>query len=388
MPMKLTKSRIDAVVPQPKRFVVWDSAIPGFGLSVHPKGLKTFVLKYRTVDGTQRKPTIGTYGAITLEQARDIANDILAKVRAGEDPSRARKEARLAPTVADLVDRYWNEHALIYKKPSSIKADRVNIDKHVLPAFGTRKVASITFDDVSRLHKSMFETPGAANRTVALLSKMFNLAEKWQIRPPYSNPCRHVTKYKERRIHRDLNELELARLAKVLLESEPYESPHAIAAIRLLLFSGMRVGEVLSLRWAEVDLDRGALFLKDSKTGAKTVHLNSAARELLSSRERVLGNEYVFPGKLPGKPIMDLNKPWRRIRRRAALPELRLHDLRHNFASAAAASGLSLTVIGKLLGHRSPLTTSRYADLADDPTRAASEMVGRRIAEAMMIAVQ
>jgi len=228
---------------------------------------------------------------------------------------------------------------------------------------------------------------------------MFNLAEKWGIRPEHSNPCRHVEKYPERQVHRPLSEIEIARLSKVLRQAERddtvenpttgeresvAENPRAVAALRLLLFTGMRRNEALRLRWDDVDLEAGVLRLGDSKTGAKVIRLNSAAREVIAAQEPMLGNPYVFPSPLkPGAPLYDIKRVWNRIRERAGLGDVRLHDLRHNYAAAAAADGLSLHQIGQLLGHRNPRTTARYSDLTDDPARRAAEQVGQALAKAM-----
>ncbi len=397
--VKLTIKLIDAATPKDREYTLWDSKIPGLGCKVTPKGRKVFVLKYRTEKGTQRKPTIGTYGAITLEQARELAHGMLAKVRAGGDPSRSRKESRKAPTVAELCARYLEEYAEPYKKPSSVAEDRRNLDNHVKPALGGQKVADVALVDVQRLHRKMRDKPIAANRVLAVLSKMFNLAEKWGIRPEHSNPCRHVEKYPERQVHRPLSEIEIARLSKVLRQAERddtvenpttgeresvAENPRAVAALRLLLFTGMRRNEALRLRWDDVDLEAGVLRLGDSKTGAKVIRLNSAAREVIAAQEPMLGNPYVFPSPLkPGAPLYDIKRVWNRIRERAGLGDVRLHDLRHNYAAAAAADGLSLHQIGQLLGHRNPRTTARYSDLTDDPARRAAEQVGQALAKAM-----
>jgi integrase len=292
--------------------------------------------------------------------------------------------------VAELCDRYLDEHARPHKKPSSVEEDRRNIEKHVKPMLGSRKVASVTVADVQRLHRGMRDRPIAANRTLALLSKMFNLAEKWRLRPEHSNPCRHVEKYPEHQIHRPLTVLELARLAKVLREAETAEppeaaeNPRAVAALRLLMFTGMRRNEALRLTWADVDLDAGVLRLADSKTGAKVVRLNGAAREVIAAQEPMVGNPYVFPSPvIPGAPLYDIKGVWRRIRELAGLGDVRLHDLRHNFAAAAAAGGLSLHQIGQLLGHRNPSTTARYSDLVDDAAARAAEQVGEALTRAM-----
>lgn len=391
--LKLTKRAIDEAKPGERELLLWDTEVKGLGLKVLPSGSKTFVLFYRTADGTQRKPKVGEFGAITLDQAREIARDMLGAVRAGGDPSAARKGARLAPTVEDACKKFLEEHAA--KKKALTEAQyRQLIEKRVKPALGSRKIASISHEDVARLVYGVGkEHPIAANRLRAMLSKLFNLAEKWGWRPNGSNPCTHVERNSEQKRHRDLSEAELARLAKALIEAEAEpqpgqedvsEDPRAIAAIRALLFTGCRRNEILRLQWSEVDLERGILRLGDSKTGAKIVHLNAAAREVIEAQGKVAGNAYVFASSTKaGRPLADVKDAWERIRTRAGLGgegAMRLHDLRHHFASTAAAQGMSLPLIGKLLGHKNPNTTARYAQLADDPARRAAEDVGRIIA--------
>jgi integrase len=212
---------------------------------------------------------------------------------------------------------------------------------------------------------------------------MLNLAERWGLRPDGSNPCRHVERYREAKRERFLSEAELGRLGAALAAGEQSgaEEPAVVAALRLLVFTGCRMGEVLNLRWADVDLERRCLNLADSKTGARTVTLNAPALEVLAGLER--RSEWVIPGRDPRQPLVNLAKPWGRIRDAAKLEGVRVHDLRHSFASVAAGSGHSLLIIGGLLGHRQPTTTKRYAHLSDDPLRAASEAVGERIAAAL-----
>lgn len=403
MPVKLTKTVVQSLAPKGSRYVTWDETVPGFGIVVHPSGRKAFVLYYRTADGTQRKPSLGTYGAMTVEQGRELARDLLAKVRAGEDPSLARRVARKAETVGDICDRYLEEHADVHKKKSSAGKDRQNIDNHLRPRFATRKIQSIALADVERMHREMRKTPGAANRVLALFSKMLNLAEQWGVRPQHSNPCRFVAKYPERKLHNSISELEIARLAKVMREAEEAharvaggrprdadleiaENPNAVAALRLLIFTGCRREEVLKLQWTEVRTERRRLELADSKSGAKHVTLNTAAEEVLEAQKarRIVGNDYVFPGLRRGKPLVGLPRIWYRIRERAGLGEqVRIHDLRHAFGEIAAGSNLSLPMIGRLLGHRVAATTQRYIDFADDPQRRASELVAEKLARAM-----
>ena len=239
--------------------------------------------------------------------------------------------------------------------------------------------------DMARLHHEMSPKPYQANSTLAMLSKFFSWAEKRGLRPDGSNPCRHVEKYREARRERFLSQAELARLGDALGEAELEKTSSAwiIAAIRLLMFTGARRNEILTLRWEHVSDEHQHLMLPDSKTGRKAIHLNAPALAVLQTIPRLEGNPYVICGEKPGQHLVNLEKPWRRIRKAAKLDDVRLHDLRHSFASVAASGGQSLVVIGKMLGHTQPATTARYAHLADDPVKAASDMVGRRIAAAM-----
>lgn len=328
---------------------------------------------------------IGIFGAITPEKARKIAKTRANEVQHGGDPGAERSEAAKAPSVAQLADRYMAEHARPKKKPRSAKSDESNLNNHVLPALGSKKVATITRADISRLHHSMRKSPGAANRVLALLSKMFTLAEKWGLRPDGTNPCRHVERNPERKLERYLSEKELARLAEVLAEAERTrtELPSALAAIRLLLFTGARLSEILTLKWEHVYMEGKCLRIPDSKTGAKTIYLPPSGLEILAGLEQSDDNPYVIIGAKHGRHLVNLRKPWGRIRARAKLDDVRIHDLRHSFASMAVAGGLSLPMIGALLGHTQPTTTQRYAHLASDPLQQAVTIAGGRIAAAM-----
>ena len=256
---------------------------------------------------------------------------------------------------------------------------------YVLPSLGRRSISEVTRADIARLHHEMSPKPYQANSTLAMLSKFFGWAEKHGLRPDGSNPCRHVDKYREARRERFLSPAELARLGDALREAERDNSatPWAIAAIRLLSFTGARRNEILSLRWEHVSEEHGCLMLPDSKTARKAIHLSAPAIALLQTIPRIEGNPYVICGEKVGQHLVNVEKPWRRIRKAAKLEDVRLHDLRHSFASVAASGGQSLVVIGKLLGHSQPATTARYAHLADDPVKAASDAVGRHIAAAM-----
>lgn len=387
---RLTKRLVEAISPDAGRDVIqWDSELRGFGVRVWPSGKRTYFVKYRTKDGRQRKPTIGVHGVLTAEQARDEARQWLAQVARGEDPA-SKPQPKEAPTVEAFAEMYLNRHARLHKKRSSSANDQRLLAKRILPALGNRKLVDITREDVVRLHEALHHRPYEGNRLLALLSTMFNLAEDWGFRAVHTNPCRRVKKYKEEKRERFLGSADLARLGAALREAEQSgaHSTSAIGAIRLLLFTGCRLSEILTLRWSEVDLEHGLLRLSESKTGKKMVCLNAAARAVLEELPRREDNPHVLPGRRPGAHLVNLEKPWRDIRGRAALDDLRLHDLRHTFASAGAIasagamSGLSLSMVGGLLGHKELSTTNGYTHWAAEPLREAAEAIGAYLASA------
>jgi integrase len=362
----------------------WDTELPSFGVRVYPSGRKSFVITYR-VRGKQRFYTLGRFGEMTLQEARTLALEHLGKARRGEDPAGERLAYRRAPTMKDLFDRYMTEHALVHKKASSAGVDRSLWQNRVLPALGGRKVADITRGDISALHSGLSKTPALANQVRRILCKAFNLAEVWEWRPDGSNPTRHVKRFKEEKRERFLSSRELKRLSAYLVEAERSgkEGPETIAALRLLILTGCRRGEILNLRWQDVDFEARCLRLPDSKTGAKVVFLNAPALQVLAGVKHHEGTDLVLPGRSPGRPIT-LKDPWERIRKAVNLEDVRIHDLRHTYASVGVSSGLSLSVIGGLLGHSQLATTERYSHLADDPVRQGAERIGAAIEAAML----
>ncbi len=383
MKAKLTKRNIEGITPGEKDTFLWDTDLPMFGIKVTPAGRRVYILQYRA-GGKVRRYTIGLHGPLTPDLARQKAIQLLAEVVSGQDPASAKGEARKGPTVADLAARYLSEHAEIKKKASSVAKDKQWLNRFILPTLGNRKVSDITRTDISDFHYSMRETPYQANRTFEVLRKMFNLAERWGYRTDGTNPCRHVEKYKEKKRERFLSKQELARLEQTLNEAEANgEMPSAILAIRLLLLTGARLSEILTLKWDYIDFELGFLSLPDSKTGAKLIPLPTHAIKLLTKAPRIEQNPYVCFGVKTGSYLIGLQKIWGRIRSKAGIEEVRLHDLRHSFASIAAAAGLSLPLIGALLGHSQAQTTKRYAHLAIDPLKAATEEVAKRIDAAM-----
>lgn len=364
-----------------ERQVLWDDEVRGLGVRLLPTGRKMFILSYRT-GNRKRQMTLGEFGVLTLQQARKRAIRELGDVLEGQDPLAEREKRRQGTTIRKVAARYLEEHAIPKKKSRSAAEDRRLLEKSVLPTLGSRDIADITRKDISLLHHSLRKTPTQANRVLALVSVIMSLAEKWGLRPDNSNPCRHVERFPEKGRERFLSEDEISRLGRALTEAEqtPSEPLEAIAAIRLLLLTGCRRDEILTLKWEFVDFRRGVLWLPDSKTGAKMIPLGAAALELLEALPRHVGNPHVLPGRNGNGRLVGLHRPWARLRAKAGLPDVRLHDLRHSFASVGAGSGLNLPILGKLLGHRTAATTARYSHLADDPLRRAAEQISSVIA--------
>lgn len=384
---KITKRAVDALraAAGGAETVLWDAELKGFGVRVQKGGGKSYVLHYRAGIGRGaplRKLTIGKHGSPwTAETARREAKRLLGLVENGADPAADRLARKEAPALAELAERFLAEHAEAKRKASTAAEYRRLLDKIILPALGKRKVMDVTRAEITKLHHANRAAPYQANRVLAVLSKMFNLAERWGLRSGGSNPCRLVEKFAERKRERMLSPAELARLGDALAAYDG--SPYAVAAVKLLVFTGARLGEILGLRWEWIDFERGEARLPDSKTGAKTLHLPPPALAVLSELPRLDGNPYVIAGAKEGAALVNLEKPWRAIRKAAGLDEVRLHDLRHAFASVAASSGLGLPIIGKMLGHSQPATTARYAHLASDPVKAAAAAVAGKIAAAM-----
>lgn len=357
---KLTKTLVDNAKPAETEQFIWDSELPGFGLRVSVSGRKTYMVRYRTRDGVQRKQKIARASDMAPDRARDQARKIFAAVAEGLDPMLARHEAKNAPTMEDLRDRYMREHAKPFKKPRSQEIDEANWRLHIIPVLGQRKVASITKADILTLHGSLSEKPGVANQVLALLSKAFNLCEDWEWRPQNSNPCRRVRKY-------DLDERELIlepeqirKLGKALDElEETYQISQSMAClIRLLMLTGCRLNEIMSAERAWIDRERMLLNLPDSKTGRRRIVLSKAAMDII---DKLPEGKWLIPGRSLGQHMKNPHKVWKRILKHAGLPlELRIHDLRHTAGSLAHDAGLTQKQIQILLGHKQASTTERY----------------------------
>ena len=379
---KITKRAVDALLPAERERVVWDDDIKGFGVRVHPTGRKVYIVKYRH-EGRSVKVTIGLHGPVTPAAARARAAEIVTLAKTGRDLAGKTPHVRGSATMAALARRFMEEYAPAHLKPSTARLYRKIIENRILPRFGKRRVSDIGKSDVVALHHDMRDVPDHANRTLSVLSRMLTLAEVWEMRSEGTNPCRYAKKYAEHKRERFLSDEEYRRLGSALRDAgkEDFASPAAIAAIRLLMLTGCRSGEIMSLRWDYVDLELGELRLPDTKTGSKVVHLGDPAIAVLRGIPRREGIAWVFPGTKPGRHMTYLHGAWRRILDRAGIENLRIHDLRHSYASGGLLVGEGLPMIGKLLGHSKVQTTARYAHLANDPLKAAANRIASRIAE-------
>ena len=298
---KLTKRTTEALAPREIDYIAWDQDVPGFGVRVMPSGRKSFVLQYRA-GRRSRRMVLGYIGIVTPEQARGIAIQHLAALRQGVDPLAERDTGFDAVTVKDLAARFDAEHVAVHLKASTQKEYRRSLKKFILPAFGKRPIAEVSREEVARFHHKYRHVPYQANRCLEILSKMFNLAELWGLRPDGSNPRKRIKKYREEKRERFLSAAELRRVGEVLreMEAEGLEMPSAIAAVMLLILTGCRLNEIMTLRWEYVDFAAGVLNLPDSKTGAKTVHLGKPAIDTLRRLPHLVGNPWVICGIKPG----------------------------------------------------------------------------------------
>jgi len=365
-----------------KDTVYWDSELLGFGVRAYPTGRKVYVVQTRADGRDGKRVTVGRHGVITPEEARRRAAHIISRIKAGEDPIPEPQAAEAnGPTVAELAETYLEEMVAVRLKPASARSYRSTIETHILPALGRRRALALDHAAVSAFHHALSSTPAAANRAVEMLSRIYRAAEERELIPEGSNPCGQVAMNRQRRHERFLTDGEFRCLGRVLDEAEADGGAmaHAAVAIRLLLLTGCRKGEVLKLRWDDIDLSAREMRLRDAKTGPRTVQLSPAAAEVLARAPRVEDNPYVVPGMRPGSRMADLQRPWERIRQRAGLDGLRLHDCRHSFASRALALGESLPTISRLLGHSHIQTTARYAHLARDSVHESARRVSESV---------
>ncbi len=396
---RITKRSIDALQAEGSDYYFWDTDLKGFGCRVRKTGARSFIAQYR-IGGRNtvvQRVTIGSYGKMTVDEAREAARKVLAKAELGEDVAEQKAKERAEKTMADLCDLYVAEGCEL-KKASTLKSDRGRIERHIKPLLGTKRIGKITSADIEKFMRDVANGKtavdvktgkhgraivkggkGTATRTVRLLGGIFSFAIRQRMLK--TNPAHGIAKFADKRNERFLSTEELIRLGASIRLAEtdglPWEvdenhpkakhvakekrattmSPHVAGAMRLLLFTGCRLREILDLKWEHVDFERGLLLLPDSKTGRKTVVLNAPALAVLNDLIRV--GLYVIAGEDPEKPRSDLKRPWAQITKHAGLDGLRIHDIRHSFASFGAAGGMGLPIVGKLLGHANSATTAR-----------------------------
>ena len=407
----ITKRLVDGLKPTGTDYYVFDTDTTGFAVRLRATGGMSYIVQYKAGSGRgapARRVTLGGVGKMTPEQARAAARKVLGSVAHGEDPAADKANERRSLPLGDVIEAFLAEHAEAKRKASTAAWYRDGLERIVKPVLGGMNPDKVTRQDIARLHSSMRETPVQANRVLAMLGALYGFAARAGYVPEGFNPARGIEKFPERSRERFLTSGELARLGDALRLAEttglpwrideskekakhaPKEAnrrvildPYAVAAIRLLMLTGARLREILNARWEFIDFERGVIFLPDSKTGKKPIYLSAAALSILSTLPRIEGNPYVIPGERAGQPRADLKRPWAAVTKAAGLDGVRIHDLRHSFASVGAGASLGLPVIGKLLGHSQPSTTARYAHLDADPMRRAVEAIGATIAAAM-----
>ena len=375
---KLTKRFVEAIIPQPEKIVQhWDAELKGFGILVLPSGRRTYFVQYRNSNRIRKHLKIGIHGQISTEEARTLAKKYLGEIAHGEDPATKKKTNRHLPLIKDLAQDYLDRYAMPRKRQRSIEEDKKLLTNIILPSIGNQQVKSISRRTIENLHNQLDKTPYQANRVLALLSKMFSLANAWEWRE--DNPVIGIQKYQEHKRNIWLKDQELQRLYDVL---DCYHNQSVADAIRLLILTGARKSEVLNATWDQFDIEKGVWTKPDHSTKQKTMHhlpLSTHAINLLKKMAATATSTYLFPGKLPDKPLQDPKKAWDTIRKQAGIPDVRIHDIRHTHASHLVSSGLSLSIVGKLLGHTQASTTQRYAHLADEPLRHATELFGSKM---------
>jgi integrase len=379
---KLSKTVVERIKTADQDVVVWDDTLPGFGVRLKPSGVRSYIIQYRNRNtSVSRRLTIGQHGPLlTFDQAKKQARAMLADAMRGEDPVEIRKTSRRAPSISDLAADYLERHAVPKKRPKSVLDDRAMLNNIILPKLGAKKVDAIGRRDVEAIQVVMTDRPYQANRVLSLLSKMFNLAVEWGWR--VDNPAKGIQRYHEEKRDRWLSDDELRRLCTALDE---HPNARAADAVRLQLLTGARLGEVLGSRKEDFDLGRGVWTKPAHQTKQRrTEHLPLSAQALALVESIVeAGNAnspFLFPGNKPGQPLHEIRKFWTAVLCQAGIANYRRHDNRHTYASHLVSSGLSLEIVGRLLGHTTATTTKRYAHIADDPLRAATDRFGSKIA--------
>ena len=376
--LTINKRTADSLRVGDRDAVFWDRALPGFGLRVYPSGLKNYIVQSRGPGGSKRV-TLGSHGKITPDAARAQAAKAIDRIKRGEEPIPPPPVPD--PTMADLAERFMRECVVSRCAQTTVESYRCSLDRHVLPAFGNMPVREVGRKEVTELHYAMRHQPCAANDAIKIMARLLSLAMESGLREHGTNPCKAVKKYRTSPRERFLTDAEYRTLGRTVAEMEgkgKLSSP-AAAAIRLLVLTGCRRNEVLELQWNDIDRTAGELRIREGKTGGRMVPLTTEVQKVLDGIPRVTGNPWVIPGAKPGSHLKNISLPWLAVRAEAKLDGVRLHDLRHSWASRALALGESLSMIGKLLGHNRIETTARYAHLAQDAERLSADRVGGSI---------
>jgi integrase len=383
MRARLTKKTVEATRAEEKTLWVYDLDLRGFCLRVKPGGKRYYYARFRK-DGGRFTYPCGMHGTVTCDEARKIAKKVLAEVTDGKNPAIEKKEARAALTLKQFVEVYKENHLKVHLKQSSQDTFEVFLSAYILPALGRKRLANITPSDVEKMHLGLKGTPVAANRCVSLLNSMLNLARRWgHVQGP--NPCEGIRRFKERSRKRYLAPGEVKKLAEVItaLERTKIIPGECAVLFRLLLLTGARRGELLNLRWEHVDLQNEVLNVPDSKTGPKAIRVNRAAAIILGGLQRHESG-WVFPSpRKPGEHLEDPKGAWETVCGLAKMEDVHMHDLRHSYASFGVSAGLTLPILGALLGHTQTRTTGRYSHLQTDPLKAAANLIGDALSELM-----
>lgn len=381
--IKITKSAVDAVQPQAQPVELRDTLVPGFLCKITPAGRKVFMLQYRTNAGERRKPALGLYGELTVEQARSLAQNWLAEVRRGGDPGGDKAQARQAPTVKELCTKFMEDYSKQRNKPSTQHGYQSVIDRNIIPILGRMKVQDVKRPDVAAMMKKMAHKPADANRAFSVMRKMFNLAEVWGHRTDGTNPCRHVPMFPAGKSTHLISDEEMGKLFRHLdqLEAEGLESSVIPLAIRLQFEFAARRSEIVLLEWAWVDLEQRRVVWPDSKTGGMSKPISEEAYRLLSTAPRYEGSLYVLPS--PRNPMKHLTtgeyyNGWSRALKAAGVTHVGTHGIRHRSATDIANSGIPVKVGMMLTAHKTVAMFMRYVHTEDGPVRQAAELVANR----------
>jgi integrase len=380
---RLTESLLDNLKPTNRDQFVFDTMLSGFGFRLTPAGTGIFFV-------SKPRRTVGLRAEISAAEAREKAREMLVDIRQGKDPhlERRAREAAIAAgsmTVRQLAEQWMTQYVRPKLKPRTVADYEKLLAKHILPALGHLTVAGVTRADVTALHVAMKDTPRRANYTVRTIQGMMTYGCDNGLRPPLDNPVRKIKLYRERARERFLSEDEIGKAADAItaVERDGIIGPHGAAGLRLALFTGARSGEITAIEWRHIDWQRRFIRLPDSKTNEpRTIHLSDAAVEVLKTLPRV--GKFAIAGAKPDEAYKNLSRAWIKVRDRTpGLADVRLHDLRHSYASLAAGQGVSLQMIGKLLGHKVPATTQRYAHLARDAVAAVNDQLGAAMVAAI-----